>query len=67
MPRFVLAHLLDDRTALGVRFRQALDVPGEVLLDLALGLDDEREIGAVAPEARGEPDGERAGVLKRVQ
>ena len=65
--RLVVAHLLDDRAAFRVRCRQALDVRRQVLLDLALGFDDEPEVGAIAGDARGDADGERARVPQRVQ
>ena len=38
-----------------------------MLLDLALGFDDEPEIGAIAGDARGDADGERARVPERIE
>jgi hypothetical protein len=40
---------------------------GQVLLDLALGLDDEAQVRAIADHARRDADRERAGVPQRVE
>jgi putative redox protein len=46
MARFVVAHLVDDGTRGRIGRRQALEMAGQMLLDLALGLDDEAQAGA---------------------
>ena len=67
MPRLVVAHLLDDRAAFRILLGQPFDMAGQMLLDLALGLDDEREVRAVAGDAGREPDRERSGEPQRIQ
>ncbi len=67
VPRFVVSHLRDDRAALGVVRRQPLDVRRQVVLDLALRLDDKAQVRAIASHAGGEADGERAGVPQRIE
>src|SRR6185369_7751839 len=47
--------------------RKLLDVTGEVLLDLALGLEHEAEIAAIPGNTCREPDGERTAVPQRVE
>jgi putative redox protein len=47
--------------------RQAVQVAGQVLLDLALGLDHEAQAGGVAQAAGQQADGKGAGVPQRVQ
>ena len=47
--------------------RQALQVAVEMLLDLALGLDDEAQAGTVAQARRAPADRKRAGIPERVE
>ena len=51
MRALLLAHLLDDRAGAPVRAREFLQVPCEVILDLALGLGQERQAPAVSKRA----------------
>ena len=67
MTHLVVAHLLDDGEALGVGGRQTIDVTGQMLLDLSLGLDDESEIGPIAGKARRDADRESAGIPERIE
>jgi hypothetical protein len=60
-------HLVDDGARGGVGLRQAVEVAGQVLLDLALGLDDEAQAGAVAQPPGQQADAEGAGVPQRVE
>ena len=65
--RLVVAHLLDDGAALRIGGGQALHVRRQVLLDLALGFDDEAQIDAIAGDARGDADRERARIPERIE
>jgi hypothetical protein len=67
MAGLVVAHLLDDCAAFRVARRKAVDMRREVLLDLALGFDDEAKIAAIASESGRDPDGERARVPERIE
>jgi dipeptidyl aminopeptidase/acylaminoacyl peptidase len=61
------AHRLDDRAAFLVAFRQLVQMPGEVLGDLLLGLLDEAQAPAVSGDAGNRADRERAGVPQRIE
>jgi hypothetical protein len=67
MAGLVVAHLRDDRTTLRIGHRQPLDVRGQMLFDLALGLDDEAEVGAIAGDAGRQADRERSRIPERIQ
>src|SRR6185503_3695111 len=65
--RLVAAHGLDQGARARIAFRQRREVTREVLLDLALGLGEEREIPAIPGGAGGRADGQRARVPERIE
>src|SRR4026207_1217605 len=65
--RRVGAHRLNRCARAPVGRRQSLEMPGQVLLDLALRLGEEGEVPAVAERAGDRADRERAGVPERVE
>src|SRR5436190_16193557 len=67
MLRLVAAHRADDRARALVRRWQLAEMTGEMLLDLSLGLGEERQVPAVAERASERADGERARVPQRIQ
>src|SRR5882762_5655489 len=67
MLRLVRAHRRDDGARALVGGRQPLEVPGQMLLHLALGLGEEREVPAVAERARKGADGERARIPQWIE
>ena len=67
MPDFVMTHGLDDRPAPQIIYGQLFEVTLQMTFDLALGLGDEAQAGAI-PQQRGEgADAERACIPEWVQ
>jgi hypothetical protein len=67
VPRLVVAHGSHDGAASRIGWGQLRHVLRQMLLDLSLGLDDKSQVRAVAADAGGKPDGERARIPERVR
>jgi len=64
---FLIAHLFDDRTALNILGRQAVEMTVQVRADLAFRLCDEPQAPFIAQYAAGGTDRERAGIPEGTQ
>ena len=67
MPRFVALHRNDDRPAFCILVREPLEMPVQVLDDLALGLGEKSEIPAIAAKPGSCADQIRARIPQRIE